>query len=312
MTPSKPSPSGLKSGTLEPAISLVVCTRNRAQYLPPALQSFSRLVCRQPWELILVDSASTDQTPALLADFSHASPVPVRVLQSARPGLSIARNLGWRAARGKVVAFTDDDCYPREDFLEATVRLFNDIAELGFVGGRVLLHDPADLPITIQTLDEVLVLPARTHLAAGLIHGANFAIRRSLLEALQGFDNRLGAGAKLIAGEDTDILVRALGSGAAGRYDPAVVVEHHHRRQNSEDADKLDKGYAIGRGAYHAKLLVDTRSMGLALKLKYLRHWYWSIRQKLRKGNKAAARQELSGAAHYLWLAVSQGRHVSD
>ena len=296
----------------EPEISLVVCTRNRAQFLPRALASFRCMDCSRQWELILVDSASTDETGQLLQAFARDAVAPTLVLRTERAGLSIARNLGWRAARGRIVAFTDDDCYPWPDFLDQILQTFENQPELGYLGGRILLHDPADLPITIQTLNEVQVLPARQFLDAGFIHGANFAVQRSLLAKLQGFDNRLGAGAPLVAGEDTDLLVRAAAAGALGRYEPAVVVEHHHRRQQVSEMTRLEHGYAIGRGAYQAKALLDTTAFDGQTRRLLLKQWYWSMRAMLRNRQTKILRWEIQGAFRYILLALKQGRHLSD
>lgn len=297
---------------VKPAVSLVVCTRNRAQYLSQALQYFRKLVCSKDWELILVDSASTDSTLRILEDFRNERVTSTIVLRAERPGLSIARNLGWRAAHGQIVAFTDDDCYPRPDFLECILNTFEQQPEVGYVGGRILLHDQKDLPITIQTLDEVRTLPARQFLEAGFIHGANFAIQRSLLIKLRGFDNRLGAGAPLIAGEDTDLLVRATAGGAIGRYEPSVVVEHHHRRQHISELKRLKHGYAIGRGAYQAKALLDTTAFSAKTRRLFMKQVYWSLRGLIRDRQVETLFWEVQGMVHYLWLTVKHGKHVSD
>ena len=64
---------------------------------------------------------------------------------------------------------------------------------LGFVGGRVVLFDPTDFPITIQELDRREDVEPHAFVPAGLIHGANFAFRREVLEAIGGFDDEFGS-----------------------------------------------------------------------------------------------------------------------
>lgn len=296
---------------MTPEISIVVCTRNRARYLRPTLDSLRRLHAPFAWELILVDSASDDDTAAVLAAFCKDLDNRARLVRAARKGLSVARNAGWRAAAGRIIAFTDDDCYPHEDFLIEIERAFSRSPQIDYLGGRILLHDPADLPTSIQTLDTMVALPARAFVPSGFIHGANFAMSRQLIERLDGFDNRLGAGAELIAGEDTDMLVRASASGATGRYVPDVVVEHHHRRQRVEEFQQMNRGYAIGRGAYLAKALLDSTAFDYALKKEYLRQWYWSACKKWGTPKRGEIAHEIYGAAKYIKLAITQGRHVS-
>lgn len=96
-----------------PAVSVVVCTRDGAGRIGPALASVRASLDDAaahgvPAELVLVDSASADGTRAVL-DAAAAEDPRVRVVAVGRPGLSRARNAGGRAARGRAVLFTDDD-----------------------------------------------------------------------------------------------------------------------------------------------------------------------------------------------------------
>ena len=248
-------------------MSLVISTRNRAPQLEQALESYARLEYEGPWEMVIVDNGSADATPEVLAAFGQRFPGNLRLLRDGRPGLGGARNVGWREARGEIVAFTDDDCYPRPDYLVQIRRCLAD-ARFGFVGGRVLLHDPLDYPITIQLSEQRLELPPRSYIAPGQIHGANFAFRRQVLEAIGGFDARLGAGTKYHSAEDTDALARASASGWWGLYDPAPTVSHHHGRRAGKDIQRIRKAHGIGTGAYFIKCLANPHLRG-----QYLRRW---------------------------------------
>jgi GT2 family glycosyltransferase len=243
---------------MERAITLVVCTRNRAAQLALALPYFAKLETGERWELVLVDNGSTDATAGVLAAFARGSGLEVSVIGEPRTGLAAARNAGWRRARGAIVAFTDDDCYPVADYLEQVLRCFAG-ADLGYLGGRVLLYDRNDYPITIKTSEAREDLPPRSFLPAGVIHGANFAVRRDVLEALGGFDERFGAGSGLESAEDIDLVARASAAGWRGAYDPRPVVYHHHRRSKPEDIRRLKAMYDVGRGAFYAKAVLDRR-----------------------------------------------------
>src|SRR5262245_42930880 len=91
-------------------ISLVIPTRNRAAQLADTLPHLERLQTRASWEMIIVDNASTDGTYELLSRFA-ASRANTKVLREPKVGAAAARNAGWRAAEGRIVTFTDDDCY---------------------------------------------------------------------------------------------------------------------------------------------------------------------------------------------------------
>ncbi len=68
-------------------LSLVIATRDRASQLEEALEFLIRLHCQQAWELVIVDNASSDATPQILADFGKRFPGDIRLLRYERPGL---------------------------------------------------------------------------------------------------------------------------------------------------------------------------------------------------------------------------------
>jgi GT2 family glycosyltransferase len=241
-----------------PKISLVVCTRNRASTLPACLAALTRLISDVAYEIVIVDNGSTDHTADVLADFASATSATVVLIHEPRAGVSRAKNAGIRAARGEVIAFTDDDCYPAEDYLTAVMRCFQD-EKIAYLGGKVLLFDPADLPITIQTFNHPVAISAGSYLKPGFIHGANFAFRRSVFNQVGGFDPLLGPGTPLIA-EDSDMLQRVSLAGFAGLYTPLAIIHHHHRRQTKQDEISILKSYALGRGAYFFKGLSSNQS----------------------------------------------------
>src|SRR5262249_41238345 len=126
---------------------------------------------------------------------------------------------------------------------------------LGYITGRIILHDPADHPITINESNVPRMFPGRSFIVAGLVQGANMAFRRTVLREIGGFDPLFWPGAAFNA-EDVDAAARASAMGWSGQYRPEVVVRHHHGRKAS-DGPRVRRSYAIGRGAYHMKLLLS-------------------------------------------------------
>lgn len=232
----------------------MICTRNRGAFLSACLEAIVAMRPAVAWELVLVDNGSTDDTPRLLADFVTNAPCPVTLVHEPRRGLASARNAGVVAARGALLAFTDDDCYPSPDFLDQWATVFADPA-VGYGGGRILLHDPDDFPITIQTATEPHVILPRGFIEPGIIQGANMAFRSEVVWAIGGFDPALGPGGQFNF-EDLDASSRAAAAGYAGGYFPGPVVRHHHRRRLESEIRALKLSYARGRGAYYASLLL--------------------------------------------------------
>jgi GT2 family glycosyltransferase len=214
------------------------------------------------------------------------------------PGLASARNAGVKGSTGELVAFTDDDCYVAPELLTTTVAAFEDPV-VGFVSGRILLHDPTDYPATInESLAPAVFQPGR-YVRPGALQGANMAFRRSVLEQIGGFDPLFGSGS-LFPAEDCDAAARASLKGWTGKYVPEIVVSHHHGRK-AGDIPKLLRDYDVGRGAYHMKLLVKLGALRPGLK-------GWAGLPRRMRERPSTARGEFAGAWRYLWARWGPGR----
>ena len=93
-----------------PRISVVVCSYNGARTMRDCLDGLKRLDYPD-FEVIVVDDGSTDATAAIAAEYG------VRLISTENRGLSSARNTGWHAATGEIVAYIDDDAYPDPHWL---------------------------------------------------------------------------------------------------------------------------------------------------------------------------------------------------
>jgi glycosyltransferase involved in cell wall biosynthesis len=226
-------------------VSIVICSRNRAEMLARALPRV-RSVMRPADELIVVDSASTDATVGVVAAENADT-----VVRTGRPGLGHARNAGWQRARHDVVAFTDDDCEPDDGWPAALAVAIG--SERGFVFGSVVAGGGSGEPLSVTSDDVARSYDSNDVLRAQSFgHGANFACRREALVAVGGFDDELGAGSPLPAGEDTDIVLRMLLAGWSGGFDPRPVVRHELWRDRRR-ALRVMFNYGVGAGACAAK-----------------------------------------------------------
>lgn len=269
-------------------IGVVICTRNRAESLAGALDSYRTLWADPAWTMVVVDDGSTDGTAEVIAALGAAQPGRVTSRRTAGVGLGAARNVGWRASDEPVVLFTDDDCHPAPD-LFAELRRYLRHSGHDFVGGRLTPFEPADAAVAVVTRTEPLVLDHPQFVPAGLLPGANLAVRRAALEAVGGFDPAFGAGTPFPA-EDVDLVARLLAHGCRGGYHPALVIRHRHGRHDVEAQRALRRDYDIGRGAYFAKCLSDPR-----LRSAYLRGWA----RKAWRGSWRSTTRELVGAWRY-------------
>ncbi|MBR0670157.1 glycosyltransferase [Neoroseomonas soli] len=294
-----------------PTLSIVICTANRADALAAALASIAR--ARMPGvgtELLVVDNGSTDHTRAVVEAAQATMPLPLRYLHEPRRGLGNARNCGLFAARGEIIAHTDDDCLVAEDWIERILGNLAAAPEIDFLSGRADLHDPADLPVSIMTSDQPAVMGPRD-MPYHVVIGCNMAFRRRVAERIGGWDPRFGAGAPLRAAEEIDFAYRASRAGFRVVYRPDVVVRHHHGRRGVEQVLNLRQGYAYAGGA----LLMKHMLAGDGLAARY---FAWSIIHMLGRvparteedalpgGGRLRLRPFLGGAWRFLW----QGRRL--
>ncbi len=281
-------------------ISLIICTRNRAAALGRCLEHVAGLRHGGEWELLVVDNGSTDETAAVIRGFTATACFAVRAVVQPVKGLSNARNAGIAAAAGDILLFTDDDCYVAPDLLDACAAAFAD-ATVGFATGRITLFDPADAAVTVNESTAPCRFPPGRFLSAGAVKGANLAFRRAALNDIRergvAFDPLFGSGARFPA-EDADAAQRAALAGWAGVYDPALCVAHHHGRKPGTLAG-LYRDYDIGRGAFHAKLLLTRGGLRPGL-----RAWAGLIRRA--RARRSLAGDELRGAIGYWRAAFSR------
>lgn len=104
--------------------SIIIATRDRAHHLRGTLASLATIKTTDDWELIVVDNNSVDDTPGVVREMAHGYPAPIRYVYEAVPGRSAALNTGISAARGQIIATTDDDVRVPQDWLDVAGAAF--------------------------------------------------------------------------------------------------------------------------------------------------------------------------------------------
>jgi len=113
-----------------PAISVVIPTYNRAPVLRLCLDALAAQDYAGPWQVIVVDDGSTDETPDVMSAFPGFV-----YLQQENRGPAAARNRGIQEAKGEIVAFTDDDCLAPADWLSRLTDGYDRYPQVAGVGG---------------------------------------------------------------------------------------------------------------------------------------------------------------------------------
>jgi len=227
-------------------MTIAICTWNRAAYLRECVLSVLQ-DCRSlpgPWEVMVVDNGSTDETAHVLSELS-AQP-GVTTLRESRRGLSHARNTAVAHARGKIVVFLDDDVLVPSGYAQA-IRAAFDVQAADIVGGPVLPRWESRPPFWFTPgYYGVLGLLPNLQLVEGRgyprIFGANMAFRREVLAGLGDapFSPKLGrSGTRLLGGEESLLI-----SNLHQRGTKVVFAEHalvYHR----VPAHRLTIGYFL-------------------------------------------------------------------
>ncbi len=277
-------------------ISVVICTKDRAAGLERTLKHWAKLFGDPGLDMIVVDDGSKDQTPLVVARAGSGFRGRFQAARTVGVGLGAARNAGWRMAAGDIVLFTDDDCYPADDLPTAIRSCFAD-SDISFIGGQLLPATPAHAGVAAVTRSFRVEIGGPSFVPAGLIPGANMAIRRAALEQVGGFDPEFGAGTPFPA-EDVEVIARLAAAGLRGAYDPRPQVVHDHDRLTEPAQRRLRYQYSRGRGAYYAKCLLNP-----ALRRSYLTAWARSATRSI-----PHTVAELGGAIRYWLRRPSPGR----
>lgn len=201
-------------------VSVVVATHNRASRLRDLLASLrAQTVPAGEFEVVVVDDASHDggETRRALAEEVARGGLRLRAIhRETSGGPGGARNTGWRAASGPLIAFIDDDCRAAPGWLAAGLAAAETRPD-AVVQGRI---DP--MPEELVRLRPT----ARTLAVHGLgpwYETANIFYPRALIERLDGFDEEAFPG---YGGEDTDLAWRAIAAGAPTIWAPEAQAYH--------------------------------------------------------------------------------------
>lgn len=249
------------------SVTVVICTRNRAEALRACLESL-RLLEHEPLEFVIVDNAPADaHTRELVLEYAAEDP-RFRYVCEPHPGLSWARNRGLGHATGEIIAYTDDDVRVDHLWVAGLLRGFHRRSNIACVTGLVasasLEHATEqyfDERVWWSSSCEARVYDDRhgpsgiglhPYAAGGFGTGANFAFRTRPLREIGGFDESLGAGSPCAGGEDLDIFVRLLRAGHSIAYEPAALVWHEHRVDHGDLRQQMHS-YGRALSAYLCK-----------------------------------------------------------
>ncbi|HEY4717757.1 MAG TPA: glycosyltransferase [Anaerolineales bacterium] len=274
-----------------PAISVIIPTRDQAQYITTALESVFAQTFTD-YEVIVVDDGSTDSTQQVLAPFVREKQIQVVVQEPA--GVSAARNSGVALARTPYVAFLDSDDLFLSTKLEKQIRLFERDPQLGFVHCSFSKFDDQgrDLGVRDTSRFKGWIYPQMLHEWSVLMAMPCMLMRTEVIKEAGGFDKGM------VWAEDLDLWRRI-----ARRYAVGVVAEALVRVRVHPGSTSFERGKgAVGFERYLEKAFAEDPGLPPYFKLRATAKMHAKLGQNLLG---EGGPQEMKQARRHSWLALA-------
>jgi cellulose synthase/poly-beta-1,6-N-acetylglucosamine synthase-like glycosyltransferase len=331
---------------LPPLISVVIPAHNALEGIRACLDALERqTVPQEKYEVIVVNDGLVDATAEVITDRYGVS-----FLSQPQRGAAAARNLGAKQAQGEILLFTDADCVPESNWIEAMIAPFADQEVVG-VCGVVHTRQTGLLPRFIQLEYDYRYRNIARRRQIDFINTGTAGYRKYIFIESGGFrEDLLGA-------EDAELSFRLASAGHKMVFAPEAIVYHAHPESISEYVRrKRHYGYwrMIVYQRYPRKVVADSRTPqtqkaqigllvllvatgigsifwkgsvwlagGLTLLFLFtsLPFWWWVLRRDLRVGlltplfllvaTTSVGAGVVAGLAHH-WVLKSKGSELTD
>jgi GT2 family glycosyltransferase len=200
------------------SISIIIPTFNGASRIGNCLGAVLKQTAGRDAEVLVVNDGSTDKTADLVAEFAG-----VRLITQSNSGPAAARNRGALEAKGTIILFTDDDCVPMPDWLDAMLEPFNDPELVGAKGAYCTLQKSLVARFVQAEYED------RYRLMKGLpnidfIDTYSAAFRRDRFLEMNGYDTSF----PVACAEDVELSYRMSMRGWKMKFVPSAIVYHTH------------------------------------------------------------------------------------
>jgi glycosyltransferase involved in cell wall biosynthesis len=204
--------------------SIIIPTRNRPRQLAVCLEALGNLdYFRSRFEVIVIDDGSSPPIEPIASAFCDR--LDLKVWRQQNGGPASARNRGAKKAVGRYLAFTDDDCVPRNDWMKKLAARFGSLPDC-IIGGRTIntLPDNVYSSASQDLIDYLYEYYNADHHNAVFFTSNNMSIRADHFRSLGGFDS----GFPRAAAEDRNLCDRCRLQGFKMVYAPEIIVYHKH------------------------------------------------------------------------------------
>jgi glycosyltransferase involved in cell wall biosynthesis len=269
-------------------VSLVICSHNGASRLSAVFAhlALQKVAPGLPWEVVLVDNASTDGTAAVANTYwPQDAPCPLRVVREELLGLTHARCRGLAEAKYEIVSFVDDDNWPAADWVQAAAAVMSGDERIGACGGLLDAAYEFPPPDWFHRVSEYCAIggqgqrPGDLTWSRGYLWGAGLTVRKSAWRKLiaDGFRFHLQdrKGAASTSGGDAELCLALRLAGWKLWYEPAMRMKHFipARRMEWTYLEGIARGFgtaAVVLNAYATVPESGSRTVILRLRSSWL------------------------------------------
>jgi glycosyltransferase involved in cell wall biosynthesis len=242
-----------------------------------------------PWEVVVIDNASSDDTPRVAIRSWHSvQGIPLKVVYESRMGLSYARDRGFIEAKYPIVSFVDDDNWVSPDWVQLVSEIMSQHLEIGACGGSSEPACEIAAPTWFETYKENYAVGPQGETAGdvtesrGFLWGAGLTIRAS---AWQQLSNKQFAflltdrcGKSVGAGSDSELCYALRLAGWRLWYEPRLRLQHFipAERLQWRYLRRLCRGFGasgVGLAPYVYLLGQETEKPKIGIK----QIWYWQV-----------------------------------
>jgi glycosyltransferase involved in cell wall biosynthesis len=275
-------------------LSVIIVCHNGASRLPTTLTHLRlQESSAAPWEVLVIDNASTDGTAEVARSCWQNGPAPLRVINESRLGVRYARERGFFEARYEFLGFVDDDNWVAQDWVRTAYDIITSDAGLGAVGSIRTPACEVSSPAWFDNFHSPYAVLTEQDLEQideplDYLPTAGLCVRKAAWDRLiqNGFRFQLTGtvGKKLQGGEDAELTIAFRLSGWKLRIDPRLRLQHFmpSQRLRWTYLRKLLRDY----GASHVPLDAYTEhslSLGPGARRWMSDHWWYQLWKSVRK-----------------------------
>jgi GT2 family glycosyltransferase len=200
------------------SVSIIIPTFNGAPRIDSCIQALQQQNSTCKPEILVIDDGSSDHTAQVVSAYSE-----VRLITQSNAGPAAARNRGALESHGTIILFTDDDCVPMPDWLEAMLQPFHD-PEVAGVKGVYRTHqgELAARFVQIEYEDRYRLMAG--HSSIDFVDTYSAAFRRERFVEMNGYDTSF----PVACAEDIELSYRMSARGWKMKFAPAAIVYHTH------------------------------------------------------------------------------------